>query len=972
MSTNNKISNLISSQVPFFVRNDHPKFISFLEAYYEFLEQNGYPVNVQKSILDYNDIDKTVDQFAEKLYDTYLKLFPKELNTDKSVLLKHAKEFYLSRGSEKSIRFLMNVLLNEEELSFYYPKNDVLKPSDGKWYVQKSLRINDTKINNVSNNSIFGIEKFVSTQVRGNTSGATAAVERIDRFYEGGTQIDELVISGIRGTFENGEEVFSIFTEESVQKSATANVFGGVLNTLTIINPGSGYNVGDPVIIESATGSGANVQIARVSSGNIASISVIDGGAGYRINDPLLISGGGGAGAAGTLTVVDDDGRTHPNTYNIYFSQISLEANTNVSNAIYANLNPAITDPANNWIANSLSSFVFANTGPAATITISNPGSGYTSTPSIGIVANTRISELGILGHMRINNGGVGYQIGDTISFINVPGGYGTGAAANVTNVLANGRISEVQFVEVPGHIIGGAGYSQNYLPTTNVTSANANAYGANIAVTAVLGSGGEYIIANTTLGAIERLVIIDRGSGYITPPTLNLTQSGDGTATANATVIEGVFTYPGRYLNDDGFLSSYNFLQDRDYYQNFSYVLRLKASIEEYRQALRGLIHPAGMKMFGTYIIEDMSETVSYSPDAEDSIETSQKLRTYTISNNAIINYTGHGLSVNDEITIQFTSGNIANFAANVSTYKPNGIYKVANVINSNTFTIFSGKYLPGSLNVNQFGSETAPTGMYMKEDGYDFYLIGSTTDRVLQYKLGRQYDITTAKLYTMSESVNLTSGEGSPTDVTFKTDGTTFYICGVGNDRVVQYNMTEAWNVNTSSLGLTFNVNSQLSLTAPQAIQLSRDGTYLYIVDSAVDIVYQLQLSEAWNVNTATYLTQKSIAAFDGGPSGLYFNANGTSMFLGGNSNDRVKEFRLSTAWNVNTATIYANSANYNLFSPSMTGITFANNGSILYVTDATYDLVHQLPMTESWNVNTAFNGTTTTGGVIVGVVV
>lgn len=971
MSTNNKISNLINSQVPFFVRNDHPKFISFLEAYYEYLEQTGYPVNVQKKILEYNDIDRTVDEFAEKLYDTYLKLFPKEINTDRSVLLKHAKEFYLSRGSEKSIRFLMNILLNEEELSFYYPKNDVLKPSDGKWYVEKSLRITDARINNTSNSSIYGIEKFVSTQIRGNTSGATAVVERVDRFYEGGTLIDELIISGIRGTFENGEQVFSLFTEQSITKSATANVFGGVLNTITITNPGSGYNVGDPVIVQSATGNGANVQIARVSSGNIASITVIDGGAGYRISDPLLISGGGGAGAAGTITVVDDDGKTHPNTYNIFFSQISLEANTNVSNAIYANLNPAITDPANNWISNSLSSFVFSNTGPVATITISNPGSGYTSIPSIGIVANTRISELGILGHMRINNGGVGYQIGDTITFTNVVGGYGTGAAANVSNVLANGRISEVQFVEVPGHIIGGAGYSQNYLPTANVVSANANAYGANIAVTAVLGSGGEYIIANTTLGAIERIIIIDRGSGYITPPTLNLTQSGDGTATANATVIEGVFTYPGRYINDDGFLSSYNFLQDRDYYQNFSYVLRLKASIQQYRQALKNLIHPAGMKMFGTYIVEDMAETVSYSPDAEDSVETSQKLRSYLISNNAIINYTSHGFSVNDDITIQFTSGNIANFAANVSTYRPNGIYKVANVINSDAFTIFSGKYLPGSLNVNQFGSETSPTGIYLKEDGYDFYLIGTSRDRVLHYKLGRQYDITTANFNTLSDSIASLSGEGTPSDVTFKTDGTSFYVSGTTIDRVIQYNMSEAWNVNTASQGLSFNANSALSVTNLQALQLSRDGTYLYFIDSGVDKVYQCALSEAWNVNTATYLTEKSIVAFDGGPTGLYFNANGTSMYMIGNSNDRVKEFRLSTAWNVNTATIYANSSNFNVFSPSATGLTFANNGSMLYIVDSTYDLVHQLPMTQSWNVNTAFNGTTTTGSVIVGTV-
>ena len=727
MSTNNKISNLISSQVPFFVRNDHPKFISFLEAYYEFLEQNGYPVNVQKSILDYNDIDKTVDQFAEKLYDTYLKLFPKELSVDKTLLLKHAKEFYLSRGSEKSIRFLMNVLLNEEELSFYYPKSDVLKASDGKWYVQKSLRVTDVAIAGSSNDSIFGLEKFVNTNITGNTSGATAAVERIDRFYEGGTKIDELVISNIRGTFDNGEQVFTLFNDVTGTKTAVANIFGGILNTVTITNPGSGYNVGDPVIIESSSGSGANVQVARVSSGNIASITVTDGGAGYRVTDPLIISGGGGAGAAGTITLVDDDGKTHPNTYNIYFSQISLEANTNVSNAIYANLNPAITDPANNWIANSLSSFIFANTGPAATITMSSAGSGYTSLPSISIVANTRISELGILGHMRINNGGVGYQIGDTITFTNVFGGYGTGAAANVSNVLANGRITEVQFVQVPGHIIGGAGYSQNYLPTANVISANAGAYGANISVTAILGSGGEYIIANTTLGAIERLIIINRGAGYTEVPTLNLTQIGDGTATANATIIEGVFTYPGRYLNDDGFLSSYNFLQDRDYYQNFSYVLRVKASIEEYRQALKSLIHPAGMKLFGNYISEDNAETMSYSPDAEDVGRANTKTKTYVKTGNTVnIAYVSHGLSVNDKVKVEFISGGMKNVkngiytvtatsANNFEVVQPRSGINTITITNaglgynSNSYIVFSsenGKSANARYNVNVSGS--------------------------------------------------------------------------------------------------------------------------------------------------------------------------------------------------------------------------------------------------------------------------
>jgi tripartite-type tricarboxylate transporter receptor subunit TctC len=40
---------------------------------------------------------------------------------------------------------------------------------------------------------------------------------------------------------------------------------------------------------------------------------------------------------------------------------------------------------------------------------------------------------------MEIVNGGMYYKIGDTITFTNILGGYGVGAAANVTNVAANG-----------------------------------------------------------------------------------------------------------------------------------------------------------------------------------------------------------------------------------------------------------------------------------------------------------------------------------------------------------------------------------------------------------------------------------------------------------------------------------------------------------------------------------------------------
>lgn len=976
MTANSRISNLINSQVPFFVRNDHQKFVTFIEKYYEFLEQTDGVLDVKDNIVSFKDIDYLTRNdnptdlellLQEKLYATFLKLFPKDMRVDKTLLLKHAKEFYLSRGSEKSIRFLMNILFAQEDVSFYYPKTDILRASDGKWYIQQSLKINDIKINGVSNSSIAGLEKFINTSVKGNTSGATASIERIDRFYEGGTVVDELVISSLKGTFSNGEEIFTLFNNfDYTTGTATANIFGGILNTVTIKNAGSGYNVGDPVIIESNSGSGANVQVARVTSGNISSITILEGGAGYQNNNYLLVSGGGGSGANGYISLVQADGEIHPNTYNIYYSRISLEANTPINNTKYSNLVSSIVNPYNHWIANSLSSFVYANTGPAKTILITTAGSGYTSTPSISIIANTSIRELGILGRMKINSGGVGYVIGDTVKIENVIGGYGTGALANVTNVDVNGTITQVKFKQVPGHITGGAGYAEEYLPTTNVISSNAAAYGANISVTSLLGYGGSFLTANSTLGAIERLIIFNKGSGYTETPTLNLTQIGDGTATANATIIEGVYSYPGRYLNDDGMLSTYNFLQDRDYYQNFSYVVKLKSSIDNYRQALKNLVHPAGMKLFGEYIYDNNNESYTEVANVVYSNTVTKASKSYLIANNVIINYTGHGLTNADSIYLEFTSGNIANYAANSTTYMPNSIYRVANVIDSNTFTVFSGKYLPGSMNLFSLISEGAPTGIYMKEDGYNMFVVGTGLDRVLDFKLQRKYDITTASFN--KQSIGFTTTEPTPTDLTFKPDGTMFYIVGSFYDNVVQYSMSEAWNVNTATYLTSFTTG----YANPQAIQISRDGQYLYIIDTTSDEIIQYSMSTAWNVNTASYITKQYIGGSEATATSLYLKSDGESLFITGSTSDVIREFRLPTAWNVNAATIYTSSASLSGFSPSSAGLTFANNGSMVYITDTTFDLIHQLPMTEAWNVNTAFNGTTTTGNVLVGRVI
>lgn len=691
MISNNKISNLVSTQLPFFVRNDHENFVAFLEAYYEFLEQETGAGNVSRSLLEQSDIDMT-DLFIQKFYDNFLPFIPRDTQADKTLILKRIKDFYRARGTEKSIRFLMRILFNEE-VEFYYPQRDVLIASDGKWFIEKSIKISDIRIDGSANDDFTVVNNFIGTRVQGSISNSTAIVENTDTYFEGGSLIKELKISGQVGDFESGESIQATFIENGIQKTITANLFSGIINTVDLIKTGSGYQVGDSVIIESNTGNGAAIIVSSVSSGNLTSIVAFEGGAGFRAGNPILVSGGGGTGANAAVDLVTANSYFHPNSYNVVWSTISLEANTRIGNTKYSNLNSSITDPANNWIQNSMSFFVYSNTGPISTVTLYSSGQNYSANPSITSQANNRVRNLGILGKMRIIDGGSGYRVGDVLEFINVRGGYGTGANGIVraVNTAAQNAISDVGFVNVPGHITGGSGYSQFFLPTVNVRSSNAQAYGANVIVTAVLGSGETLQSVGSSAGAIEKLQIISRGTNYLSAPTLNLTSIGDGTAQAVATIITGAYTYPGRYINDDGHLSSFNFIQNRDYYQKFSYVLRLKQSIEKYREAMKNLIHPAGMKLFGEYLFVDNDGTINVPIRSVTDEYSIILLKTYehdTANANLIINYADHTFAVNDSVYLEWSSGNVKSNTIS-------GPYKVRLVRDENAIIVYNNSYL-------------------------------------------------------------------------------------------------------------------------------------------------------------------------------------------------------------------------------------------------------------------------------------
>ena len=86
-----KISELVNSQLPEFIRTDYSTFVAFLEYYYKFLEQDQGALELVQNARQYSDIDQTADSFVNYFITNYAKDLPYSLQINKPLLIKKIK-----------------------------------------------------------------------------------------------------------------------------------------------------------------------------------------------------------------------------------------------------------------------------------------------------------------------------------------------------------------------------------------------------------------------------------------------------------------------------------------------------------------------------------------------------------------------------------------------------------------------------------------------------------------------------------------------------------------------------------------------------------------------------------------------------------------------------------------------------------------------------------------------------------------
>jgi len=270
----------------------------------------------------------------------------------------------------------------------------------------------------------------------------------------------------------------------------------------------------------------------------------------------------------------------------------------------------------------------------------------------------------------------------------------------------------------------------------------------------------------------------------------------------------------------------------------------------------------------------------------------------------------------------------------------------------------VSTASYDTKSFNVGT--QDTIPTGLFFKSDGTKLYVVGDTNNTIYQYSCATAWDISTASYDTKSFSV--ATQEINPYGLFFKDDGTKFYIIGLNTPRVFQYSCATAWDVSTASYD---NKSFTVSATDNQTYGLffKSDGTRLYVVGAATDTLFQYDLPLAWDVVNAGFgIKSFAVNLQDDNPTEITFSSDGTKLYLLGSQNDSLYQYTCSTAWDVTTAVFNYNSsgaygrARVTTQETAPHGLSFKSDGTKFYIVGQTSDTVFQYSCATAWDISTA----------------
>ena len=270
----NSIVPFIKEQFPAYIADSQTLLIPFMQAYYEWMQQDGNTYGVLNDLANLSSIDKSLVKFTEEFNDEYLSNFPKDILTDKALTIKHINDLYKAKGTPNAVKLLIQMILGKTS-EIFYPSTQILKASDGTWIQDNSIMVS------VKSGNIFDIVGK-SVQVATSALIFSTIVERVR----------VTAFPNIYEVFLERKLIYDISKNTIISYNDVVAKSEQTIVKFNILNGGSNFSIGQIFEIKTALGFGTFVKVKSVDSlGAIKSLQIIKFGFGYESNfDAGLVS----------------------------------------------------------------------------------------------------------------------------------------------------------------------------------------------------------------------------------------------------------------------------------------------------------------------------------------------------------------------------------------------------------------------------------------------------------------------------------------------------------------------------------------------------------------------------------------------------------------------------------------------------------------------------------------------------------
>ena len=230
---------------------------------------------------------------------------------------------------------------------------------------------------------------------------------------------------------------------------------------------------------------------------------------------------------------------------------------------------------------------------------------------------------------------------------------------------------------------------------------------------------------------------------------------------------------------------------------------------------------------------------------------------------------------------------------------------------------------------------------GIRFSPDGLKVFIsfFSATVGEIRQYNLTNPWDLSTTNFSTPASIL----AANSVFNFEIKPDGTIIYI--TINNVITAYTLPTPWSL-TGAVSLNSYTNADV--VTIYGLRFGNSGKNLYLIGSGSTVVRQYPLTTPWNISTAATTSITTFNTSTQTVSTLYdiaFDPTGTKMMVVGVGNNTVVKYNLRSAWNVLSASfISGDSYSVNSQSTLSKSLDFKNDGSKMYISDDTNNRIYQ----------------------------